>query len=63
MLKNISLTEWLIIALIIILIFGSRRIPDFFKGLADALKEFKKASKGSDSSSEEKSSEHHDEQF
>ncbi len=45
MLKSISLTEWLIIALVVVLLFGSRRIPEFFKGLADAVKEFKKASK------------------
>jgi sec-independent protein translocase protein TatA len=43
MFKSISLTEWLVIALIVVLLFGIKRIPDFFKGLADAVKEFKKA--------------------
>lgn len=46
--QSISLTEWLIIALILIVLFGRKKIPDFFKGLADAVKEFKKGVKGSD---------------
>ncbi len=46
MLQSIGITEWLIIALIVILLFGSKRIPELFKGLGEALREFKKASKG-----------------
>ncbi|HET7099023.1 MAG TPA: twin-arginine translocase TatA/TatE family subunit [Patescibacteria group bacterium] len=46
MLQSISLTEWLIIALIVILIFGRKKIPEFFRGIADGVKEFKKAAKG-----------------
>jgi sec-independent protein translocase protein TatA len=47
---NIGLTEILVIALIIILLFGGKKIPEFFKGLGESIKEFKKASKdkGSD---------------
>lgn len=52
MLQSIGLTEWLIIALIIILLFGARKIPEFFRGLGEAVKEFKKSSK--DSGEEEK---------
>ncbi len=48
MLQSIGVTEWLIIALIILLLFGGKKIPELFKGLAEALKEFKKASKDSD---------------
>jgi len=47
MLQQIGVTEWLIIALIVVLIFGGKKIPELFKGLAEALREFKKASKDS----------------
>lgn len=49
MLQSIGMTEWLIIALIVILLFGSKKIPDLFKGLGEAVKEFKKAAKGTGS--------------
>jgi len=44
MLQSIGVTEWLIIALIVVLLFGGKKIPELFKGLAEAIKEFKKAS-------------------
>ena len=48
MLQSIGVTEWLIIALIVLLLFGGKKIPELFKGLAEALKEFKKASRDSE---------------
>lgn len=48
MLQSIGVTEWLIIALIVILLFGGKKIPELFKGLAEAVREFKKASRDSD---------------
>ena len=48
MFRSIGTTEWLIIALIVLLLFGGKKIPGFFKGLADAVKEFKRASKDTD---------------
>lgn len=45
MFRSIGTTEWLIIAFIILLLFGGKKIPEFFKGLTEAVKEFKKASK------------------
>lgn len=47
MLQSIGITEWLIIALIVVLLFGGKKIPELFKGLAEAVREFKKASKDS----------------
>ena len=47
MLQSIGVTEWLIIALIVVLLFGGKKIPELMKGLAEAIKEFKKASKDS----------------
>jgi sec-independent protein translocase protein TatA len=45
MLQSIGVTEWLIIALIVIVLFGGKKIPELFKGLGEAISEFKKASK------------------
>jgi len=42
---KLGVTEWLIIALIIILLFGDKKIPEFFKGIGESIREFKKASK------------------
>lgn len=49
MLQSIGTTEWLILALIIILLFGGKKIPELFKGLGEAIREFKKASTDSKS--------------
>ena len=38
-------TEWLIIALVILLLFGGKKIPELMRGLGKGVKEFKNASK------------------
>jgi len=43
--KNIGTTELIIIALVLVLLFGGKKIPEFIKGVGDAVKEFRKASK------------------
>ncbi|MBI4039383.1 twin-arginine translocase TatA/TatE family subunit [Candidatus Daviesbacteria bacterium] len=48
MFQSIGLTEGLIIALIVILLFGGKKIPELFKGLGEAIREFKKASRDSE---------------
>lgn len=53
MFRNLGTTEWIIIAVIILFLFGGKKIPEFFKGLAEAVKEFKKASKDTDEKKEE----------
>jgi len=40
-----GLPEILIILLVVLLIFGGRKIPELMKGLGQGLNEFKKASK------------------
>jgi sec-independent protein translocase protein TatA len=47
MLRSIGTTEWIIIAVVVLLLFGGKKIPEFFKGLGEAVKEFKKSSKDS----------------
>ena len=36
--------EWIIIALVILVLFGGRKIPELMRGLGSGIKEFKKAS-------------------
>jgi len=38
-------TEWIIIALVVLLLFGGKKIPELMKGLGKGVKEFKDASK------------------
>lgn len=45
MLKNIGTAELVIVGLVIVLLFGSRKIPEFMKGIGEAIKEFRHASK------------------
>lgn len=43
MFGNIGTPELLVIFLIILLFFGSKKIPEFAKGLGQGIREFKKA--------------------
>jgi sec-independent protein translocase protein TatA len=45
MLKNLGTTELVLIALIVMFLFGGRKIPEFIKGLSKAIEEYRKASK------------------
>jgi sec-independent protein translocase protein TatA len=42
---RIGLTEIILVLLVIILLFGGRKIPELMKGIGQGMKEFKKASK------------------
>lgn len=48
MLKSIGTTELALLAAIVIFLFGGKKIPELFKGMAEAVREFKKAAKPSD---------------
>ena len=52
-------TEWLLIALVVLLLFGGKKIPELMKGLGKGVKEFKNASKGNsaDNTNEEEATE------
>ncbi len=41
-------TELMVIAVVAMVLFGARKIPEFAKGLGQAMKEFKKASNDED---------------
>lgn len=43
-LRNIGTTEVVVVAIIVVVLFGGKKIPEFIKGLAEAVREFKKGS-------------------
>lgn len=45
MFSKIGVTELIIIAAIILLLFGGKKIPELMRGIAQSIKEYKKASK------------------
>jgi len=42
---KIGLTEIILVLLVVVLLFGGRKIPELMKGIGQGMKEFKKASK------------------
>lgn len=52
MFNGIGTTEILIIAGIVLIIFGGRKLPEFAKGLGEAINELRKAFQGKDNSKE-----------
>ena len=52
--------EWIVIVLVVLLLFGGKKIPELMRGLGSGLNEFKKATKdenkseATDSTSEKK---------
>jgi len=53
---NFGATEIILILLVVVLLFGGRKIPELMKGIGQGMKEFKKASH-LDDDPEKKSSE------
>ena len=47
--------EIILILLVVLLLFGGRKIPELMKGLGKGVKEFKEASNGDTKTEEEKS--------
>jgi len=46
--------QWAIIAVIVLLLFGGRKIPELMKGLGGGIKEFKKATQEDEEKSKKK---------
>ena len=51
-LQNFGAGGLILIALVVVLLFGGRKIPELMRGLGQGMKEFKDATKGEDSSSD-----------
>jgi sec-independent protein translocase protein TatA len=49
--------EWILIALVVLLLFGGKKIPELAKGLGSGIKNFKKAVKEDDETEVAKSEE------
>lgn len=45
MLKNIGATEIIVVAVLLLVFFGGKKLPELAKGIGDAIKEFRGAIK------------------
>ena len=50
----IGVPQIILIVVVVLLLFGGRKIPELMKGLGSGIKEFKKATKEDDDSSDSK---------
>lgn len=42
---SIGITEILLVAVVLLLLFGSKKLPELIRGVSEAIKEFRTASK------------------
>jgi sec-independent protein translocase protein TatA len=47
-------TEIILVILVVVLLFGGRKIPELMKGIGQGMKEFKKASRGDEAGEDKK---------
>jgi sec-independent protein translocase protein TatA len=45
MFNRFGTTEIIVVAVIIVLLFGGKKIPELVRGIAESIREFRKASK------------------
>ena len=53
MLNGIGTTELILILVIVLLLFGGKKLPEIGKGVGDALREFKKSVQGKEDKEKE----------
>lgn len=51
MFRNLCLGEILLILLIVLILFGGKKIPDLARGLGKSVREFRRAARGDDDES------------
>jgi sec-independent protein translocase protein TatA len=51
---GVGTQELMIILLVVLILFGGAKIPEFAKGMGKAIREFKKASQGEDEEEEKR---------
>jgi sec-independent protein translocase protein TatA len=56
-LQNIGWPEIVIVALVLLILFGPKKLPEFAKGISDAIKEVANAFKGDKDKEKEKEKE------
>ncbi|MGL2965415.1 twin-arginine translocase TatA/TatE family subunit [Flavobacterium sp. XGLA_31] len=54
---SMGISEWLVILVVVLLLFGGKKIPELMKGLGTGVREFKEAAKGEDKAAETKKEE------
>lgn len=54
MFQGIGLTEIIIVAIILLVLFGGRKLPELGKGIGDAIKEFRTSFKSGESDKDKK---------
>jgi sec-independent protein translocase protein TatA len=59
---NLGATEIILILLVVVLLFGGRKIPELMKGIGQGMKEFKKASRVDDDEANKMSAEPKDQE-
>jgi sec-independent protein translocase protein TatA len=55
---NLGVPELLIIAVIVLFLFGAKRLPEMGKGIGEGIKNFKKSMKHEEPSEKEKQEKH-----
>ena len=45
MLSNIGTTEIVIVSLVLLVLFGGKKLPELARGVGDSIREFRKAAK------------------
>ena len=43
MFQSIGITEIIVVAIVVLVLFGGKKLPELAKGIAEAIKEFRKA--------------------
>lgn len=52
MFRNIGLTEIIVVAVVLIILFGGKKLPELSRGIAESIKEFRNAFKGDEEKKE-----------
>ncbi len=50
-LQNIGPTEIIVVAVVLVILFGGKKLPEFGRGVGEAVRTFKQAFRGNKSSS------------
>jgi len=50
--RNIGLTEIIVVAVVLIILFGGKKLPELSRGIAESIKEFRNAFKGDEEKKE-----------
>jgi sec-independent protein translocase protein TatA len=54
---SMGVTEWLVILVVVLLLFGGKKIPELMKGLGTGVREFKNDAKGEEQPADSKKEE------